>query len=269
MRYWVLFFIGIFMTWNSHYQINDYTIDGRYPVKDCRKNEQIKMHFLVIGCIILVGGLASSGYIGFFTDFLAIFEEINNNIFLLIPIILIYMLCFQVLYLKYFQLYSNIIFIIVFVVSIFGWITTIQNYKSKIQNYNANIEYINGRTMKILEQREVLSLGKDTSQKITGEVNGSSNFFSGSVDGSISTSDEIPYWYVGKNNESLYDSVDARASKILPTSSSPRIEIIEYVKFTKEINHNNGKTYIQNYEPRIEYVFYLPKDKMLYFFETY
>ena len=106
-------------------------------------------------------------------------------------------------------------------------------------------------------------------QEVSGEISGSSIVGSGSISGSISTSNELSYWYANENNEGEYDSVEASSSKIvfITEEEKPYLEIITYRTYTKTINHNNGREDIETDKVWKEYIFYLPEAIMQYSLE--
>ena len=80
------------------------------------------------------------------------------------------------------------------------------------------------------------------------------------------TSDEFSYWYANANNEGIYDSVEAKDSKIVFISDEekPYLKIISYSTYRRKINHNNGRENVRTEEEWNEYIFYLPKEIMQY-----
>ena len=81
-------------------------------------------------------------------------------------------------------------------------------------NYNNNIEHIQ-ETITIREERQLISFCNIPVQEISGSISGSFVLGTGSVHGDISTSNELPYWYMNENGEGKYDSAIANNSKII------------------------------------------------------
>lgn len=261
MEFWVLWFIGIAITIGTRIAINVLTGDDEfhnsYYIEARSKPTQVIMNILAIICIILVGGIANGKWLGNFAGEERIWVYILAAI---IPAFLTYTVGFMVLGLYHFSnTISQIIFIVVFIISIIGW--TIP-----ICNYNRNIETITETTITSTQERKLLYFCNIPVQKISGEISGSSVLGTGGISGSISTSDELSYWYANESNEGKYGSVKASDSKILFISDEekPYLEIISYSTYTKTINHNNGREDTRTDKEWKEYIFYLPEVIMQY-----
>ena len=225
----------------------------------CNKSmpTQIIMHILAILCIVLVGGIADAEVLG-------IFYDIPVWSFIILAIILVfltYIVGCLILGLYHFGSdFSLKLFFIVFIISIIAWFIP-------IYNYNRNIERFTEITITSKQERRLIYFCNMPVQEISGEISGSSVLGAGSTSGSISTSDELSYWYANENNEGIYDSAPANTSKIVffYDEETPRLEIITYCTYTKTINHNNGVEEIVNTDKKWkEYIFYLPEAIMQY-----
>lgn len=256
MKFWVLWFIGIVMSIVTRIAINQLTGNGNYDdyyIEARSKPWQVKMNVFAIICIILVGGITNGKRISYFVGE----ERIWVYILLIISSGLIYEMLNFILGLYHFKsTISNIIFIVVFIISTIGWTIS-------ICNYNRNIETITETIITSTQERKLLYFCNIPVQEISGKI---STLENGSISGSISTSDELPYWYVNENNEGKYGSVKASSSKIVFISNEekPYLEIISYSTYTKTINHNNGKEDTITDKEWKEYIFYLPEAIMQY-----
>lgn len=260
MEFWVLWFIGIGITIVTRIAINVLckVNDDRSVSNDiCNKSipTQIIMHILAILCIVLVGGIAVAKFLGMFYDM-----PIWGFILLaIIPAMLTYVVEYLILGLEHFGSgFSKMLFVIVFIISIIGW--TIP-----ICNYNRNIEATT-ETTTVTQERQLLYFCNIPVQEISGKISGSSFLGTGNISGSISTSNELSYWYANENNEGIYGSAAANSSKIvfINDEETPRLEIISYCTYTKTINHNNGVENTTTDKEWKEYIFYLPEAIMQY-----
>lgn len=245
------------ITIGTRITINELTkYDG--DIESRSKPVQVIMNLLAIICIILVGGIANGKWLGNLAN-----EENRIWVYILwaiIPALATYFVGYLVLGLYHFpRLFSQICFIVVFIISIIGW--TIP-----ICNYNRNIEKITETVITSTQERKLLYFCNIPVQEISGNIFGSSFLENGSISGSISTSDELSYWYANENNEGKYGSVSASSSKIVFISNEekPYLEIITYNTYTKTINHNNGREFNTIGKKWTEYVFYLPEAIMQY-----
>lgn len=153
-----------------------------------------------------------------------------------------------------------IIYACVFIIGTGIWAGIINNY------YN-NIEYIE-ETITIREERQLISFCNIPVQEISGNIRGSAILGTGGIHGDISTSNELPYWYINENGEGKYDSAIANNSKIIffNDNQKPYIEIIVYRNQRKTINHNNDKEDVYVTSEAVEYIFHLPEEVMEYGF---
>lgn len=276
MEFWVLWFIGIVIAIGTRLAINKLTgvyqycagnpySNKYYYIESRSKHTQIIMNVFVIICIILVGGIANGKWLGYFSsEYFLDFGEYPDIwgyiIAGILPCIITYVIIYLGLGLYHFSnKISKIIFIVVFMISIIGWTIL-------ICNYNRNIETVKGTTITSIQERKLLYFCNIPVQEVSGEISGSSIIGSGSISGSISTSNELSYWYANENNEGEYDSVEASSSKIvfITEEEKPYLEIITYRTYTKTINHNNGREDTETDKVWKEYIFYLPEAIMQY-----
>ena len=261
MAFWVLLFIGIAIAIGTRIAIGVITSDNEYEdtyyIEARNKHTQIIMNVLVIISIILVGGISNGKFLGIFVNVQKIWIYI---VLAIVPAVISYVIVFFGLSLYHFsKIISHIIFIVVFIISIIGW--TIP-----ICNYNRNIEEIEITTISSTEERNLLYFCNIPVQEVSGEISGS-NF---NVSGNISTSDELPYWYINEKNEGKYDSSEATYSTIIFISEeeNPHVEIISYSTDIKTINHNNGKEKTKNEKKWKEYIYYLPEEFKQYILKS-
>mgnify|MGYP006070971935 FL=1 len=259
MEFWVLWFIGIGITIGTRIAI--YLLissHSYYSIEERSKRMQVIMNLLAIICIILVGGIANGKWLSIFPD-----VEMRIWYYILVAIVpafFTYFVGYFVLGLYYFSSkISQVIFIVVFIISIIGW--TIP-----ICNYNRNIETITETIITSTQERKLLYFCNIPVQEISGNIYGHSVLGSGNISGSISTLDELSYWYANENNEGKYDTAEVSSSKIVFISDEekPYIEIISYSTYTKTINHNNGREDTRPDKVWEEYIFYLPEAIMQY-----
>ena len=176
----------------------------------------------------------------------------------ILPAFLTYFVGFFILAQYFEDDWSQICFIIVFIISIFGWIILINNYNRKIEDV---AEVIIEQT----QERKLLYFCNVPVQEITGEVNGSFSIYGGSVSGSINTTHELTYWYVNENGKGLFDTAPANSSEIeFLEEGTPYVEILNYYQCKKTIDHNIELETIHEENRWKHYVFHLPKTIMQY-----
>ncbi len=172
----------------------------------------------------------------------------------------IYVVGYLIFGLYHFKLiYSRMWFIAVFLISTYCW-------SKPICNYMNNIEVSTETVVTSTDERQLMYFCNIPVQDISGSVHGSFLMGGGTVSGSVSTSDELSYWYMNENGEGLYDSASADNSKIIFISEGekPYVEIINYLNYTKTINHNNGEEESTTNKAWSDYIFHLPKEIMQY-----
>lgn len=259
MEFWVLWFIGIAVTIGTAIAVRSITwYDDETIEENCGKPMQVFMNLLVIICIVLVGGIANAKFLGMWaTSDIKIWTYILIG---LVPSILTYLVGYFVLKLYSFSnVFSQICFILVFIISIVGW--TIP-----ISKYNRNIETTKETTVTSSEERNLVYFCNLPVQEVSGEISGASIIGIGGVSGDISTSNELPYWYANEKNECLFGTATASNSKIIfiTDNEKPYLEIKNYCTYTKSINHNNGKEDSVTDKEWTEYIFHVPEAIMKY-----
>lgn len=260
MGYWTLWFIGIGITILTAIAIRKKFVNRwkESNYKECSTKVRFILNLLVIICIILVGGIANGKWLGIFAnDNFSIGDYVLMGI---VPAILTYVVGFFVLGLSYFEsILSQICFAVVFIVSIIGWTMS-------ITNYNQNIVETTQTIVKQTEERELLYFCNIPLQEVSGSVSGSFILGTGAVSGQISTSDNLPYWYLNEKGEGLYDSALSSNSKIIfiEDGESPYLEIITYCTNKTTTNHNDGTETTSKINEWTEYYFYLPDEIMQY-----
>ena len=267
MEFWVLWFIGVVFVIGTRIAINK--LSRNVDVYNNNKIVQIVIHLLVIICIVLVGGIVVAKWIGNFANVDISSCTITHNvigisivsILTIIGAVLTYVVGFFVLGLYHFddKRWLQICFVVVFVFSIIGW-------SIPICNYNRNIERTTETIVEQKQERQLLYFCNIPVQEISGTISGSSFIGTGSVSGEITTTENLPYWYLNQNGEGIYDSVSTTSSKIvfIEDNESPYVEVISYATQTITINNNNGTEKIATDKTWTEYVFYLPKAIMQY-----
>ena len=156
MEFWVLWFIGIVITIGTRIAINKLTscpyyygkyhsceenpyCSRYYYIESNSKRTQIIIYVFVIICIILVGGIANGKWLGFFSSIYFLrfgeYPDIWEYIIVgAIPCMMTYIVIFSILGLYHFKYnISDIIFIVVLIISIFFWTRTICNYNRNIE----------------------------------------------------------------------------------------------------------------------------------------
>lgn len=272
MEFWAVWFLGWILVFITAAKIR----------KDHNPDNLVN-YSLIIACIIIVGGIiCAKFYAMVITWCINPPEEAVSTttsdpglaltiLFTVITIVLTIFVVILPLYLTFLAggailgLYElendkiQIAFIAIFIISVIGW-TIPMCY------YNMNIE-----TATVVESteedRQLLSFCNIPVQSVSGEISGSSTIFSGSVSGSISTADNLPYWYVGKENKGEYDSAEAKSSYLnfIGDDENPHVKVIYYVEKEVTTNHNNGHVKSEETASWIEYEFYVPESVAIFF----
>lgn len=263
MEFWIIWLIGIAIVICTRIAIS---LLSRHPNIYNNKAIKITITLLIIICIVIVGGIAVGKWIGNFADFNCSDFTTADIVFAgattVIAAVLTYGVGYWVLNLQYFkeEKWLQRLFVVVFIVSIIGW-------SIPICQYNRNIETTTQTVVKSQKKRKLLYFCNIPVQEISGTISGSSILGSGQISGQITTSDNLPYWYLDGNGEGAFDSVPATKSKIvfIDDNQSPYVEIVVYSTQKISKNNNNGteKTTIEG-TTWTEYKFYLPKAIMQY-----
>lgn len=235
------------------------------------KIHRILVDILVVVSIALVGGIAEGWAISFFWMTEPIYKGlIIKIVFVTIISILVSIMIWLVgaptlgIFKKnQFRTFEIGIFILVFIIASICW-------AQPFINYNNNIEDIN-ETVVVGEQENQLLYFcnipvQQVSGSISGDVSGSIFWVDGEISGSISTSEELPYWYLNGNGDGKYNSVPTNSSKIrfIEENEKPYVEVITYRKQIRTVNHNNGEESTVTESEWKEYIFYLPQAIMQY-----
>lgn len=187
MIFWIVIVIGLIlsvMTRAEIYTKIERTVCGK--VSKTSKETQTQLHWLVCLCIILLGGTAVAMFGSMFPPFW------GQTWAMAVPAILTYGVGYAVLDLSRFDnIKSQVLFITVFILSIYAWLIPIQAYNNNIEK----IEYV--KIIEWAERRELLYFCNIPVQNVSGQINGSTGILGGNVSGEISTTDELTYLYVG------------------------------------------------------------------------
>lgn len=248
-------------------------------IRKSKNPDQLWIYGLVSLCIITVGGITCAKWFAMmltipindiitFVSDLSSFEKIFGVIgtiltvllVILVPLFFTYLAGHGILGLHYIENWkAQVAFVAIFIVSVIGW--TIPIYY-----YNLNIETTIESEITEQSSRELLYFCNIPVQSVSGEIEGSSVLGTGSVSGSITTQDLLPYWYMNANGKGAYDSAPATASQIefIGEDEQPHLEIITYVQKSITHNYNNGEESSKIEATWTEYVFYLPEFIMQY-----
>lgn len=267
MEYWILWFIGIIITIGTRIAIN--CLSRKPDTYNNNKAVRTIINSLIITCIVIVGGIIVAKFIGNFANVdlssSTMFENVLGFVFggilTIIGAILTYVVGYFVLELYWFEEQKKLqaLFVVVFILSIIGW-------SIPICHYNRNIETFTQTIVESKQKRQLVYFCNIPVQEISGKISGSSFLGSGNVSGEITTSDNLPYWYLNQNGEGVFDSVSATSSKMvfIDDNQSPYVEIVVYSIQNITKNHNNGTEKTETDKTWTEYTFYVPKTIMQY-----
>jgi len=263
MEYWVLFAIGMVVTIGTRiaiYFMTYYTDD----IDECNKIPRIIIHICVAICISLVGGIIVGKWIGILNlaEAKGFFSWLFIIIFCIcIPVVLTYVVGSWIMNFDVFNEKSNLLFIIIYIISVVGW-------SLSICNYNSNIETNTETVANVKSERQLLYFCNVPVQKVSGNIKGHSTLGTGSIKGNVTTTDELTYWYLNDNGDGLSDTALIANSVIDFIEDgedvNPYLEIIEYCDKKTTINNNNGKVTVEKSNLRTQYIFHLPKSIMQY-----
>ena len=253
MRNLYLWVGGLIMTIATSILTHNEKLNRKFKVN------HIIMVILVIFEVAIVGGIPQ----GWATaDIITVPDDIIVVIFLtLVVACLIWLVGATALGIfSHFKRVEIVIFVCVYIISS---ICFTQVYF----NYNNNIEYIH-ETVTIDEQNYLLMSfdGKPVqhiSGNISGHSSGSLRWESGDIQGSISTSDKIPYWYYDANGDCQFNSVEANVCKLRPVGEGQEVPLVVITTFriqTKELNHNTGEEKVTVKGEWKQYLFILPPE---------
>lgn len=262
MIFWIVMGIGVVLSvltsgkiYVETSRLDSYMTKGE--ISQTSKETQRLLHFLVCLCIILLGGNAVALFGSMFHDQ----PFWMQTLAMLVPAILTYFVGYNVLELSRFDSKkSQVLFLVIFILSIYGWLIPIQAYNKNIEK----IEYV--KTIEWAEQRELLYFCNIPVQNVSGKIDGSTGILGGGISGEISTTDELTYWYAGADGRGMFDKAQAIYSSIefIENEEKPYVEITGCHKCDKHIDHNFGLEIEmeKNSYDWIEWVFYLPKSLM-------
>lgn len=263
MEYWGLFIIGVFITIGARIGIYFMTYCDD-DIDDCNLIPRVLIHGLVAICVSLVGGILVGKWIGVinFSTIKSIWEwAVVIILGIGLPVFLTYIVGSFIMKFEAFNGVSNVCFLIIYVISVIGW-------SIAICNYNSNIEINTETVAKTKYERQLLYFCNVPVQKVSGNVKGISTLGTGRVKGSVTTTDELTYWYLNDNGDGLSGTA-LTANSIINfiedgEDINPYVEIIEHYDEITTTNNNNGITSTEKKNSWIQYVFHLPKDIMQY-----
>lgn len=230
------------------------------------KINKVFIDILVAIDVVTAGGIAE-GY-AIYIAFVKLYQEsllLSILVFLGMSI-LIYTLSpisFLIINKDRYKLLEIVAFTLVFIIASVCWAQPITNY------FN-NIEKID-ETLVIDEQENQLLYFcnipvQQLSGSISGNLSGSALWAGGNISGSISTLEELQYWYLNGNGEGEYESAPTNSSKIrfIEENEQTYVKVITYRNQIRTVNHNNGEETTVIQSEWQEYIFYLPQAIMQY-----
>lgn len=235
--------------------------DSNYKEGKSTEREKIGWNWIrIVLSILLSCGLPYAFNItsifGYQNDILIcnLFERVFFAVGTLVPISIIIFMFWSSSF-KRFELkkWGKFIWITIFIISVLIWSLVFIN----------RLEIIS-ETIETKQERQIISFCNIPVQNVSGKVEGSL----GSISGNISTSNELPYWYIDENGEGKYDCAIANNSKLIFYNDNlePYIEIITYRVQTKTVHNYNGKEDIKVNKEWKEYIFHLPEQVKQYGF---
>lgn len=217
-----------------------------------------------IGMVLGYGiplGLEIGYYIGL--------QKIGACIFFAIVLILLEWLSIWLFYDIIAQIDFDGIFIILIAIGICATIGfAIPGYKSGQEQfeYNKNIEVMEPSAgVAWSHEYELLSFNNVPVQKISGELSGEMNnnifYGEGEISGSITTTDEIAYWFINKEGKGQYHTISPSDCYIVPVEDNitPYVKVLTYRETQKTIDHNIEEEKVEVLSEWREYEFYIPK----------
>ena len=222
-------------------------------------------HLAVMFCIATMGGITDALWVtSYITDGIA-WENLNSVIdyvallfvciiFLVLPIFLTYFVGFLIMGLyKFPKKYSQIIFIVTFLVSIVF-------FSGYIFVNEPDIE-VTTEVVEQTEERELVFFYELPVQQVSGNISGSSTLGTGTVSGEIFTVDVVPYVYLNAEGKGEWGSAPTADSDItfFTEDDTPKIVIVTRISRETETNHTSGESEVINEKKTVEYHFYLPQ----------
>lgn len=249
---WIVWIIGFIVALFTAFEI-------RNPKTKITGNQFM---IIVTLCIIIVGGIivgkfaamvltSPEGYVMHMSDYAFI------ALCILMGMLFTYFAGYLIIGLYLFnKKWKQIYFVVVFILSVIGWTVV-------IQHCNKNVEVIEQSISTSSVDRPLVYFCNIPVQNIS---EASSSVGTGNFGETITTSDELSYWYLNGNGEAFYDSANAKTSKIvfIGNDEKPYVSIISYESQKITIDHNIVKKQVEVTGNWNQYVFYLPEAIMQY-----
>lgn len=223
----------------------------------------ISLHLSVMFCIATVGGIIDALWMAPLWFGMKKVEFIGIEyivliagcvLFFVLPAFLTYVVGYWVMGLSnYTKKYSQIIFVVTFLVSIIF-------FCDYIGKYDTNIE-ITTETQQVTEERELIFFHEIPVQDISGEVYGNFTRENGEVAGEIFSKDTVTYLYFNEEGKGEWDFAPVENADItfITEQDKPKVVIVTNVDKEIRIDHNSGKTEVLGENSWYEYHFYLPQ----------
>ena len=248
MIFWVIWICGLILT------IITFKMSERYIIKSnifttVYSEVTPKIQALAIVSMIMYDSLIPSGmfYMTMIRGYIISWSIIIFFIIIILAIVML-TISFETKVDFFNKKISKRVFRSSFFISIIGWLGI-------FHIYNLNIELVT-ETFTETEERELLSFNNVPIKDVSGHI--------GRFYGEITSTDEIPYWYLdGNTNEGLYDSAlpsDSRI-KLIGDDETSYLEIVTSTTVTTEYNNYNGTQRTLLEETSEEYKFYLPESQ--------
>lgn len=224
----------------------------------------IGLHLSVMFCIATVGGIIDAFWMA--PLWISInWNEFDNllkcvgfaaafTLFFILPALLTYIVGYWFMGLQnYTKKYSQIIFVITFLVSIFI-------FCDYIMRYDTNIE-VTTETQQVTEERELIFFHEIPVQDISGELQGSFTRGNGEVSGEIFSQDTVTYLYFNEEGKGEWDFAPVENADItfITEQDIPKVIIVTNIDKETRIDHNSGETEVLAENYCFEYHFYLPR----------
>ena len=247
MIFWIIWICGLILT-VMIFKISKRYTDNFGRIK-LQKENTTKVQLLSILSMVTLDALTPTGMV-----YLILIRQYGVRsfgliaFFFIIFITLVIILIFSCKLDFFHKTVSRVILRIAFVLSIIGWGVI-------FYIYDLNIEVVT-ETFTETEERELLSFNNVPIRDVSVHI--------GRFYGEITSSDEIPYWYLDDNtNEGLYDSAPPSDSriKLIEDDETSYLEIVTSTTITTEYNNYNGTQRTLDEETSVEYKFYLPQSQ--------
>ena len=253
MLYWILWIVGILCMVFSAILLY---------------NEEKVVYYIIAGIGIFLGfGTLAGRFIGYYIGL----NDIGSCV---IGAIIIFVVEYGLYYWFYeewagIDIFHNIFSIISIIILISGTIVfSFSGYISGHEKleYNNNIEVMEPSSGPAWSHEyELLSFNNVPVQKISGELSGemNSNIFygEGEISGSITTTDEIAYWFINKDGKGQYHTISPSVCYIIPVEDNvtPYVKVVTYRETQKTIDHNIEEESVEVLSEWKVYEFYIPK----------